>query len=116
FEEVERLGDAGAGEAGKPGGIRFLARGEEDSIVRSKAEFVGELAHLLRPVVLGDGAAPFTGLARRVSQPGETLLARPVVHVVEELAAVPGGLRSGDRTDCAAAVDDLGEQVEARAF
>src|SRR3712207_2468245 len=66
-------------------------------------------------MVLRNGTAPFAALARGVSQAGESFAPGPLVHVVEELAAEPGGVRRRHRANDAASIDDLREQAEAGA-
>ncbi len=67
-------------------------------------------------MVLGDRAAELAALAGDVAEPGEAFAARPVVHVVEELAALVGGAGRGDRAHHAARAGDLLEQAEARTW
>ena len=77
---------------------RFLAGGEENAVVGAKAELASASAvHVLGPVVLGDRPAPFAGLAGRIAEAGEALAARPLVHVVEEFAALLRGTWRRDR-------------------
>src|SRR5206468_11241654 len=114
FDEVELLGDAGAGEAGELCGVGFLARRKEQTVVGTNAERMGERIHLLGPMVLGDWAAPFATLACRIAETCEAFGALPFVHVVEEFAAKAGGVWSGHGADHAGAFDNLGEQAEAR--
>jgi hypothetical protein len=64
-------------------------------------------------VVLGDRTAELATLAGDVAQAGVALGTRPVVHLVEELAALVGGAGRGDRANHAARAHDLLEQAEA---
>src|SRR5579859_1566464 len=116
IDQAELFAHAGAGEAGELGRLRFLASREEQPVIRPEAERVGHRVHALFAMVLGDRAAPLAALAGGVAEAGEALGLRPGVHVVEELAALLGGARRGDRTDHVAALDDRGEAAEARAL
>ena len=75
----------------------------------------GEPVHAFAAVVLGDRPAPFAALAGGVAEPGKALAPRPLVHVVEEFAALLGGARRGDGADHHPLLDHPGEQAEARA-
>ncbi len=110
----ELLAHPGARGAGQLGGVRFLAGGEEQAVVGPEAEFGVDLFHVLGAVVLGDRAAELAALAGDVAEPGKGLRRGPVVHVVEELAALLGRARRGDRADHPALAHDLLEQAEAR--
>jgi hypothetical protein len=54
-DEAELFGDAGAGEAGELGGLRLLAGGEEDAVVRAEAELGDQLAGRSSPWFLAIG-------------------------------------------------------------
>src|SRR6185369_6537102 len=95
LEQVELLGDAGAGKAGQLGRLLSLAGGEEDSVIRTEPHRLGQAVHALLAVVLGDRASPLAALPRGIAEAGEALAPRPFVHVVEELAALLG--RAGGR-------------------
>jgi hypothetical protein len=114
-DEAELFGDAGAGEAGELGGLRLLAGGEEDAVVRAEAELGDELARCLLAMVLGDRAAELAAFLRDVAEARIAFAARPFVHLVEEFAALLGRDRCRDCADDAAGLDELGEQAEAGA-
>ena len=80
------------------------------------ARLVAASVHALDAVILGDRPAPFAAFARGIAEPSEALAARPVVHFVEELAALFGGTGRGDSADDHALVDQSGEQPEARSL
>ena len=96
FEEVELLGDPRSSETRELGSILFLTGGEENAIVGSKSHRLCYLVHALFAVVLGDWAAPITALARRIAEASEALAPRPLIHVVEEFAALFGRSRRRD--------------------
>src|SRR5690606_9578703 len=70
--------------------------------------------HAFGAVVLGNGPSELTALAGDVAEAGEAFAARPVVHVVEELAALVRRARRRNGADDAAGAGDLLEQAEAR--
>src|SRR3546814_13565659 len=70
-DQVELLGDPRAREARELRRDRFLARGKEQAIVGTKAQFGGQRVHLVRPMILGDRPTPLAALARRIAQAGE---------------------------------------------
>ena len=108
------LAHAGARGTGQLGGVLFLAGGEEQPVVLAQPQLGVELFHALGAVVLGDRPAELAALAGDVAEAREAFLARPVVHFVEELAALLVRCRCGDRADHAAAAHDLLEQAETR--
>ena len=116
LDEAELLGDAGAGEAGEPRRLLFLAGGEEDAVVGPEAHRLGDAVHPLLAMVLGDRAAPLAALARRIAEAGKALAPRPFVHVVEELAALLGSAGSRHRANHGALLDQSREEAEARAL
>src|SRR5690606_37190212 len=113
FDQLQLLANPRAGGAGQLGGVLLLPGGEEQTVVLAEAELVVDLLHVLGAVVLGDRTTELALLARDVAESGEALSPRPLVHVVEELAAllVRGGRRN--RANHASRSDDLLEQTEA---
>src|SRR4028119_1121514 len=90
-----------------------LAGRDARAAVEPQARLGREPVHALGAMIFGDWPAPLAALARRVAEPGIAFAACPIVHVVEELAALPGGVRRRDRSHHAAAVHDLREQPKA---
>ena len=102
LDQAELLAHAGARGAGELGRVLFLAGSEEQTVVFAQPQLGVELLHALGAVVLGDRPAELALLAGDVAEPGKTLAARPVVHVVEELAALLVRIRRGNHADDAA--------------
>ena len=115
LDEAKLLADAGAGEASQLRGIGRLAGGKEAAVVGPEAERVEQRSGGRLAMVLGDGAAEFSALARHIAEAGIALGARPLVHVVEELAAQPRRVRRRDGAHRLAGLDQLGKQAEAGA-
>src|SRR3546814_10067001 len=88
--------------------------GEKYAVVEAKAKRCDQLCRAFLAVILGDGAARLAALDVDIAKPGMAFAARPVVHVVEELAAALArpGCRNGAHD--APALHDAGEQPEAR--
>ena len=116
LDQAQLFGHAGARGARQLGGVLFLTRREEEAVVFAQAEFGIELFHAFGAVVLGDRATKFAALASDVAKPGEALAPCPVVHLVEELAALLMRVRRGDHAHAPAAAHDLLEQAEARSL
>ena len=66
-------------------------------------------------MILGDRTPPLTALAGCVAEPGKALAPRPLVHIVEELAALFCRARCGDRPHHRTLIHEPREQAEARA-
>src|SRR4051812_23426046 len=67
-------------------------------------------------MILGDRAAKLAALLGDVAEAGMTFAACPIVHVVEEFAALPGGAGRGNGAHSAAAFDDPREQPKSRSL
>src|SRR5690606_38328078 len=106
-DQAELLAHPGARGTCELGGLQFLAGGEEAAVIGAEADSVIERLHPLLPMVLGDRAAELAALAGDIAEPGMAFRTRPVVHVVEELAALLRRGRSRDRADLASAAYDL---------
>ncbi len=61
-------------------------------------------------------AAKLAAFLGDVAEAGMAFRARPFIHLVEELAALLGGVRRRDGAHHAPRTDDVGEEAEARAF
>src|SRR3546814_11314940 len=71
--------------------------GEKYAVVEAKAKRCDQLCRAFLAVILGDGAARLAALDVDIAKPGMAFAARPVVHVVAELAAALArpGCRNG---------------------
>ena len=65
-------------------------------------------------MVLGNGATEFAALAGDIAKPGIAFGPRPIVHVIEKLAALFVGARRRDGAHDISSFDHLGEQAKAR--
>src|SRR5690606_21412456 len=112
LDQPELLAHARARGAGQLGRLVSVPGGEEAPVVGPEADRLVERLHALLAVVLGDRAAELAGLASDVAEPGVALGAGPLVHLVEELAALLGGRGGRNSAHHAARTDDLLEQAE----
>ena len=114
FNEIKLLTRARARGTRQLGGLLFLARSKEATIVGTKANGVVQRLHPFVAMILGNGAAKFASLAGDVTQASMAFAACPFVHVVKEFAALFRCLWRRDSADNAAAFDDAFKQAEAR--
>ena len=114
FDEIKLLTGACARGTCQLGGLLFLARSKEATIVGTKANGVVQRLHAFVAMVLGNGAAKFASLAGNVAQASMAFAACPFIHVVKEFAALFRCLWRRDSTDNAAAFDDAFKQAETR--
>ena len=101
-------------QARKLGRLALLAGREENAVVGANPHRLGDRVHPRAAMVLGDWSAPLAALAGRIAQPRKAFAARPLVHLVEKLAALVRGRGGRHRTNHHPLFDQSREQPEAR--